>query len=67
MLNGNTFFIAFFLIDEISDLYQKQNDTTYVINFWATTCPPCIKEMPYFEELNEKYGMISVTMGGTDK
>ncbi len=26
-----------------------------VVNFWATWCKPCIKELPYFEELREKY------------
>ncbi|SHJ07681.1 AhpC/TSA family protein [Flavobacterium terrae] len=36
--------------------YLHQNDeTTYVINFWATWCLPCVKELPYFEQLNEKY------------
>ena len=30
-------------------------DTTYVINFWATWCGPCVKELPYFEELNALY------------
>lgn len=30
-------------------------DTTYVVNFWATWCGPCIKELPYFEELNALY------------
>ena len=38
--------------DEIAPLFQKDNDTTYVINFWATWCKPCVKELPYFEELN---------------
>jgi thiol-disulfide isomerase/thioredoxin len=26
-----------------------------VINFWATWCPPCLKEMPEFEALHTKY------------
>ena len=35
-------------------LHQKDNKT-YVINFWATWCAPCIKELPYFEQIQEKY------------
>lgn len=31
------------------------NDKTYVVNFWATWCAPCIKELPYFEKLNANY------------
>ena len=27
-----------------------------VLNFWASWCPPCKIEMPYFEAMNEKYG-----------
>lgn len=27
-----------------------------LINFWATWCPPCLKEMPYFVELQKQYG-----------
>ena len=37
------------------DYLIPNNDTTYVINFWATWCIPCVKELPYFEELNEKH------------
>lgn len=37
------------------DYLQPKNDTTYVINFWATWCIPCVKELPYFEQLNTKY------------
>ncbi len=27
-----------------------------VINFWATWCPPCTSELPYFERLAQRYG-----------
>ena len=30
----------------------KQADTTYVINFWALWCKPCIQELPAFDSLN---------------
>ena len=40
----------------ITQLIHKDNDTTYVINFWATWCSPCVKEIGYFEELHRKYG-----------
>ena len=26
-----------------------------MINFWATWCPPCLEEIPYFVQLSEKY------------
>jgi thiol-disulfide isomerase/thioredoxin len=34
---------------------NKNTDTLYLINFWATWCKPCVKELPYFELINEKY------------
>ena len=34
---------------------STSSDKTYVINFWATWCGPCIKELPYFEQLNSNY------------
>lgn len=26
-----------------------------LLNFWATWCPPCLEEMPYIEEVYQKY------------
>lgn len=40
---------------EIAPIFQEQNDTTYVINFWATWCKPCVKELPYFEALHDEF------------
>ncbi len=38
------------------EAYMKaERDTTYVYNFWATWCAPCVKELPAFLELQEKY------------
>lgn len=37
--------------DKIEPLLNQNNDTTYIINFWATWCSPCVKEMPLFEKL----------------
>jgi thiol-disulfide isomerase/thioredoxin len=34
---------------------KMQNDTTYVVNFWATWCQPCVEELPNFEKLNAEY------------
>lgn len=45
-----------------------KSDTTYVVNFWATWCAPCVKELPYFEELNEKHpdGKVKVLLVSLD-
>ncbi|MDO5969871.1 TlpA disulfide reductase family protein [Flavivirga aquimarina] len=39
----------------IEKFLNKKDDKIYVINFWATWCAPCVKELPYFEKLNSEY------------
>ena len=34
---------------------QPESNQVRLINFWATWCKPCVKELPYFQQLHEKY------------
>ena len=40
--------------NELKPLLNQKGDDLYVVNFWATWCAPCIKELPYFEALNQR-------------
>ena len=39
-------------LNELEQRVAKGKDTTYVVNFWATWCGPCVEELPYFEKVN---------------
>lgn len=41
--------------DEFEYMLYFEDEKTYVVNFWATWCKPCIKELPYFEEMRKNY------------
>ncbi len=41
--------------DDYKHLLHQKDDITYVVNYWATWCAPCIKEMPAFNKLEENY------------
>tara|TARA_R110002124_G_scaffold254651_5_gene420261 strand:+ start:536 stop:1027 length:492 start_codon:yes stop_codon:yes gene_type:complete len=40
---------------DLENMLKSQNDTVLIVNFWATWCAPCVKELPYFEKLQIKY------------
>lgn len=49
--------IPIFNFEQIEPLLNppRADDTTYIFNFWATYCAPCIKELPHFERINSEY------------
>lgn len=54
-------------LDQLDSRLQNGADTTFVVNFWATWCGPCVKELPYFETLesnnaDEKMKVLLVTL-----
>ena len=49
---------------KITDLeeYIAKSDTPVIINFWATYCGPCIKEIPYFQDVVKQYEQKGVKL-----
>lgn len=45
---------------ELKPLLEKNDGKTYIVNFWATWCAPCVKELPAFEKLNKEYAAKNV-------
>ncbi|EJL70856.1 TlpA family protein disulfide reductase [Chryseobacterium populi] len=41
--------------EELEKRIQQESDKLLVVNFWATTCAPCVKELPHFMEVNNQY------------
>ncbi len=41
--------------DGLKKFLETTSDKTVIVNFWATWCAPCVKELPYFEQLNTNY------------
>lgn len=55
--------------EHYSDLEKavlNDKNTTYVVNFWATWCAPCVKELPHFEQLNSENKNVKVVLISLD-
>jgi thiol-disulfide isomerase/thioredoxin len=40
--------------DQLQEIIQSNTEVIQVINFWATWCAPCVKELPLLEKLNSE-------------
>ena len=48
--------VPMYSFDELeAEVLSRKDGTTYVVNFWATWCKPCVKELPAFESLHANY------------
>lgn len=45
---------------------NASSDKIQVINFWATWCAPCVKELPLFEKLGQERKDVKVTLVSMD-
>lgn len=41
--------------EEVIKILKSENGNVQVLNFWATWCAPCVKELPSFERAKEKF------------
>ena len=57
------------VFDNYSTLEKEilsDKNTIYVVNFWATWCAPCVKELPHFEKLNSENKNVKVVLVSLD-
>lgn len=53
--------IAKWKLGDLSSAIANADKPT-IFNFWATTCKPCVSEIPYFQKLVAKYDSAGVQL-----
>ncbi len=53
-------------LPELKAIIESHTDKVKVINFWATWCAPCVKELPLFEKLTRERTDVEVTLVSLD-
>lgn len=42
-------------LQDLKQTLEAKSDNIQIVNFWATWCAPCVKEMPLFEKLTSEH------------
>jgi thiol-disulfide isomerase/thioredoxin len=54
-------------LDRLQKIITQKSDKIQVVNFWATWCAPCVKELPLFEKFNNsKPENVKITLVSMD-
>ena len=48
--------------DKLEQHIAQEKGKQQIINFWATWCAPCVKEIPYFEKINNERPEVEVLL-----
>jgi thiol-disulfide isomerase/thioredoxin len=53
-------------LEDLQGVIAAPGNGVKVINFWATWCAPCVKEMPQFEKIAKERDDVNVTLVSLD-
>lgn len=53
-------------IEGLQSLINEKDHQLHIINFWATWCKPCVKELPQFIDLAKSHPEISISLVSLD-
>ncbi|WP_370280781.1 TlpA disulfide reductase family protein [Pontibacterium sp.] len=53
--NSSLYNLSFPNVDEQEIQLSEYKGKVILLNFWATWCPPCVKEMPSMQRLHDKF------------
>ena len=48
-------------VPDLEKILSAKDDKLVVINFWASWCPPCVKELPHFQKAAKEFNSEEVS------